>query len=130
MDKLELDNRPKFSGDDKKTIFRKLSEATLFEQFLQKKYVGQKRFSVEGGESLISGLEQMVRRGAELNVEEFVMGMAHRGRLNTLVNIFDKDLKELFGEIEGKEFDDDDTFDGDVKRSEEHTSELQSRPHL
>src|SRR5690554_6484352 len=102
MDKLELDNRPKFSGDDKKTIFRKLSEATLFEQFLQKKYVGQKRFSVEGGESLISGLEQMVRRGAELNVEEFVMGMAHRGRLNTLVNIFDKDLKELFGEVEGK----------------------------
>jgi 2-oxoglutarate dehydrogenase E1 component len=115
MDKLELDNRPKFSSDEKKTIFRKLSEATLFEHFLQKKYVGQKRFSAEGGESLISGLEQMVRRGADLDVQEFVVGMAHRGRLNTLVNIFDKDLKELFGEIEGKEFDDDDTFDGDVK---------------
>lgn len=115
MDKLELDNRPKFSTDDKKTIFKKLSEATLFEQFLQKKYVGQKRFSVEGGESLISGLEQIVRRGAELDVEEIVVGMAHRGRLNTLVNIFDKDLKELFKEVEGKEFDDDDTFDGDVK---------------
>ncbi|PKR80085.1 2-oxoglutarate dehydrogenase E1 component [Brumimicrobium salinarum] len=115
MDKLELDNRPKFSADDKKNIFSKLSQATLFEQFLQKKYVGQKRFSVEGSESLISGLDQMVRRGADLNVKEFVVGMAHRGRLNTLVNIFDKDLTELFGEVEGKEFDDDDTFDGDVK---------------
>lgn len=115
MDELELDNRPKFTGDDKKKIFRKLSEATLFEQFLQKKYVGQKRFSVEGSESLISGLELMIRRGADLNVKEFVVGMAHRGRLNTLVNIFDKDLTELFGEIEGKEFDDADTFDGDVK---------------
>jgi 2-oxoglutarate dehydrogenase E1 component len=115
LDELELDNRPQFSSDHKKAIFKKLSEATLFEQFLQKKYVGQKRFSIEGSESLISGLEQMVRRGADLNVEEFVVGMAHRGRLNSLVNIFDKDLTELFGEIEGKEFDDDDTFDGDVK---------------
>ena len=73
MDKLELDNRPNFSDDEKKKIFRKLSEATLFEQFLQKKYVGQKRFSIEGGEALVPGLEQMVRRGAQLGVEEFVM---------------------------------------------------------
>ncbi len=115
MDKLELDNRPKFSNEDKKKIFEKLSEATLFEQFLQRKYVGQKRFSVEGGEALIAGLERLVRKGAQLGVEEFVMGMAHRGRLNTLVNIFDKDIEELFGEFEGKEFDDDDSFDGDVK---------------
>ena len=115
MDKLELDNRPQFSADDKKQIFRKLSEATLFEQFLQKKYVGQKRFSVEGGEALIPGLQQIVRKAASLGVEEFVMGMAHRGRLNTLVNIFDKDIEELFGEFEGKEFDDEDSFDGDVK---------------
>ncbi|MGM0479730.1 MAG: 2-oxoglutarate dehydrogenase E1 component [Bacteroidota bacterium] len=115
MDKLELNNRPKFSKEDKKKIFEKLSEATLFEQFLQRKYVGQKRFSVEGGEALIAGLERLVRKGAQLGVEEFVMGMAHRGRLNTLVNIFDKDIEELFGEFEGKEFDDDDSFDGDVK---------------
>ncbi len=115
MDKLELDNRPKFSNEDKKKIFEKLSEATLFEQFLQRKYVGQKRFSIEGGEALIAGLERLVRKGAQLGVEEFVMGMAHRGRLNTLVNIFDKDIEELFGEFEGKEFDDDDSFDGDVK---------------
>lgn len=115
MDKLELDNRPKFSNDEKKQIFRKLSEATLFEQFLNRKYVGQKRFSVEGGESFISGLDQMVKRGANLDVEEFVVGMAHRGRLSTLVNIFNKDLVELFGEFEGKEFDDVESFDGDVK---------------
>jgi 2-oxoglutarate dehydrogenase E1 component len=115
MDKLELDNRPRFNNEDKKKIYRKLSEATLFEQFLQRNYVGQKRFSVEGGEALIPGLERMVRKGAAHGVEEFVMGMAHRGRLNTLVNIFDKDIEELFGEFEGKEFDDEDSFDGDVK---------------
>src|SRR5699024_10603857 len=99
---LELDNRPKFSKEDKKAIFDKLSQATLFEQFLQKKYVGQKRFSVEGSEALISGLDQIVNRGVELGIEELVIGMAHRGRLNTLVNIFNKDLTELFGEFEGK----------------------------
>lgn len=115
MNKIELDNRPKFSNDDKKEIYQKLSEATLFEQFLQRKFVGQKRFSVEGGETLIAGLDRLVRKGASLGVEEFVMGMAHRGRLNTLVNIFDKDVEELFSEFEGKEFDDDDSFDGDVK---------------
>ena len=115
MEKLELDNRPKFSTEEKKEIFRKLSEATLFEQFLNRKYVGQKRFSVEGGESFISGLDQMIKRGAGLEVEEFIIGMAHRGRLSTLVNIFNKDLIELFGEFEGKEFDDVESFDGDVK---------------
>lgn len=115
MDKLELNNRPVFNAEDKKVIYRKLSEATLFEQFLQRKYVGQKRFSVEGGEALISGLDRIVKKGASLGIEEFVMGMAHRGRLNTLVNIFHKDIEELFGEFEGREFDDDDSFDGDVK---------------
>lgn len=115
MDKLELNNRPKFDKAEKKIIHKKLSEATLFEQFLQRKYVGQKRFSVEGGESLITGLDRLVKKGADLGVEEFVMGMAHRGRLNTLVNIFKKDIEELFGEFEGKSYDDDDSFDGDVK---------------
>ncbi|HEX7357040.1 MAG TPA: thiamine pyrophosphate-dependent enzyme, partial [Ignavibacteriaceae bacterium] len=115
LNKLEVANRPHFSNDDKKELFQKLSEANLFEQYLQKKYVGQKRFSVEGSEALISGLDQMVHLGADLGVKEFVFGMSHRGRLNTLVNIFDKNLKELFGEFEGKEFDDEESFDGDVK---------------
>jgi 2-oxoglutarate dehydrogenase E1 component len=115
MNKLELDNRPKFDQQEKIEIYKKLSEATLFEQFLQRKFVGQKRFSVEGGEALISGLDRLVHRAASMGVEEIVMGMAHRGRLNTLVNIFDKDIEELFGEFEGKAYDDDDSFDGDVK---------------
>lgn len=115
QNQLELDNRPQFTNEDKKLIFKKLSEATLFEQFLQKKYVGQKRFSVEGSEALISGLDQLILSGAKNGVEEIVIGMAHRGRLNTLVNLFNKDLKELFGEFEGKEFDDEESFDGDVK---------------
>jgi 2-oxoglutarate dehydrogenase E1 component len=124
FEKLELDNRPKFTDDDKREIYRKVSEATLFEQFLQVKYVGQKRFSVEGGEALIPGLDRMVKMGAKLGVEEFVMGMAHRGRLNTLVNIFRKDIEELFGEFEGKQFDDDESFDGDVKYHLGQTREI------
>lgn len=125
FEKLELDNRPKFDAAIKKEIYRKVSEATLFEQFLQKKYVGQKRFSLEGGEALIPGLDRMVKMGADLGVQEFVMGMAHRGRLNTLVNIFKKDIEELFGEFEGKEFDDDDSFDGDVKYHLGQTREIE-----
>ncbi|MFA5575574.1 MAG: 2-oxoglutarate dehydrogenase E1 component [Brumimicrobium sp.] len=115
MNKLEMVNRPKFSIDDKIEIFTKLSEANLFEQFLNKKYVGQKRFSVEGSEALISGMDRMFRLGSKLDVKEFVVGMAHRGRLNVLVNLFNKDLIELFGEFEGKEFEAPESFDGDVK---------------
>lgn len=116
IDKLEQKKLPTFENEEKLKIYKKLSEATLFEQFLQRKFVGQKRFSVEGGESLISGLDRLVKKGASLGIEEFVMGMAHRGRLNTLVNIFHKDIIELFGEFEGKGFENDnDNFDGDVK---------------
>jgi 2-oxoglutarate dehydrogenase E1 component len=113
---IEIKNRPKYSIDEKKRIFSKLNEATGFEQFLQKKYVGQKRFSLEGGEALIPGLDKLVQKGAELGVEEVVVGMAHRGRLSTLVNVFGKNVKSIFGEFDGKEFDGkDDEFDGDVK---------------
>lgn len=113
--KIELKNRPKFSADDKKRIFQKLNNATVFEQFLHKKYVGQKRFSLEGGESLIPSLDAIVQKGAELGVKEVVVGMAHRGRLSTLVNIFEKDHKSVFTEFDGKHFDSDESFDGDVK---------------
>ncbi|MDX1349702.1 MAG: 2-oxoglutarate dehydrogenase E1 component [Putridiphycobacter sp.] len=113
---IEIKNRPQYSTSEKKRIFQKLNQATGFEQFLQKKYVGQKRFSIEGGEALIAGLDKIITKGAEDGVEEVVMGMAHRGRLNTLVNIFQKDPKAVFGEFDGKEFDDEDEeFDGDVK---------------
>lgn len=113
---IEVKNRPQYSKEEKKRIFTKLNEATGFEQFLQKKYVGQKRFSLEGGEALIPGLDKLVQRGAEVGVEEVVVGMAHRGRLSTLVNVFGKNVRSIFGEFEGKEFDDEDEeFDGDVK---------------
>jgi 2-oxoglutarate dehydrogenase E1 component len=112
---IELKNRPQFTADEKRHIFKKTSQATLFEQFLAKKYVGQKRFSVEGGESLIPALDVVIQRAAELGVEEVVLGMAHRGRLNTLVNIFEKDHESIFCEFDGKRFDSDDSFDGDVK---------------
>jgi 2-oxoglutarate dehydrogenase E1 component len=114
-EKIELANRPKFSADDKKRIFSKLNSATVFEQFLHKKYVGQKRFSLEGGESLIPSLDAIVQHGSKLGVKEVVVGMAHRGRLSTLVNIFEKDFKSVFTEFDGKHFDSDESFDGDVK---------------
>ncbi len=117
-EKIELNNRPKYSKEEKLRILKKLNEATGFEQFLQKKYVGQKRFSLEGGEALIPGLDTLVQKGAENGITEVVVGMAHRGRLSTLVNIFGKNVKSIFGEFDGKEFDTlhpDDDFDGDVK---------------
>lgn len=112
---IEIENRPKFDKERKTRILQKLTEASGFESFLQKKYVGQKRFSVEGGEALIPGLDALMCKGASLGVREFVVGMAHRGRLNTLANIFYKQPRDIFSEFDGKQFDMDDSFDGDVK---------------
>ncbi|UOB19046.1 2-oxoglutarate dehydrogenase E1 component [Abyssalbus ytuae] len=108
------DNHPVFSADRKKHILKKLNEAISFEAFLHTKYVGQKRFSLEGGESLIPALDTIVERAAELGVTQFVMGMAHRGRLNVLTNIFGKSAKDIFSEFDGKDYEMD-IFDGDVK---------------
>ncbi|WP_288955851.1 2-oxoglutarate dehydrogenase E1 component [uncultured Polaribacter sp.] len=111
----ENDNHPNYSVESKKYILGKLNQAVTFESFLQTKYVGQKRFSLEGGETLIPGIAVMLRDAAEkYGVKECVLGMAHRGRLNTLVNIFKKPVRELFSEFEGKDFEDQD-IDGDVK---------------
>ena len=111
----ENDNQPNYNPDTKKYILSKLNQAVTFEHFLQTKYVGQKRFSLEGGETLVPALGAIIRIGAEeYDTDEFVLGMAHRGRLNTLVNIFRKPIRELFNEFEGKDYDEDD-FDGDVK---------------
>ena len=108
-------NQPDYNIDAKKYILTKLNQASTFESFLQTKYVGQKRFSVEGGETLIPGMSVALRDAAEkYGVEECVLGMAHRGRLNTLVNIFKKPVRDLFSEFEGKDFEDQD-IDGDVK---------------
>lgn len=115
-------NTPKFNVEQKKHILHKLNQAVAFENFLHTKYVGQKRFSLEGAESLIPALDALIERGADLGVEEYVMGMAHRGRLNVLANIFNKTYKDIFTEFEGKEYEDA-LFDGDVKYHLGFTSE-------
>ena len=122
--KIELKNRPTFDADRKLEIYKKLNQATNFEAYLGKKFVGQKRFSIEGGEALIPALDTLISKGSDLGIEYFVMGMAHRGRLNTLINIFEKRPKDIFSEFEGKEFDIDHTFDGDVKYHQGYTSEV------
>ncbi|WP_417290856.1 2-oxoglutarate dehydrogenase E1 component [Corallibacter sp.] len=115
QEKLNInDNQPKFSADQKKHILRKLNEAVSFENFLHTKYVGQKRFSLEGGESLIPALDALIEKASEYEVKEFVMGMAHRGRLSTLTNIFGKSAKDIFSEFDGKDYEQE-VFDGDVK---------------
>jgi len=115
QDKIGVnDNQPDFSVDQKKAILNKLNQAVSFENFLHTKYVGQKRFSLEGGESIIPALDALIERAAEKGVEQFVMGMAHRGRLNVLANIFGKSTQDIFGEFDGKDYDQE-YFDGDVK---------------
>ncbi len=115
QDKLNVNgNHPKFSSEQKKHILKKLNDAVAFENFLHTKYVGQKRFSLEGGESLIPALDAVIEKAAEYGVQEFVMGMAHRGRLSTLINIFGKSAKDLFSEFDGKDYEQE-IFDGDVK---------------
>ena len=115
-------NHPNFSKEEKLQILESLNKAYTFENFLQKKYVGQKRFSLEGGESLIPAIDFLINSAAEKGVEEFIMGMSHRGRLNTLANIFGKSSKDIFGEFEGKDYEED-IFDGDVKYHLGWTSE-------
>jgi 2-oxoglutarate dehydrogenase E1 component len=112
--KIELKNRLKLEKEDKKHALHKLNQAVVFEQFLHKKFVGQKRFSLEGNEALIPALDTIVEKGADLGVKEFIVGMAHRGRLNVLANIFNKTYVNIFSEFEGKEYEDN-LFDGDVK---------------
>lgn len=109
------DNQPSYSVETKKYILSKLNQAVNFENFLQTKYVGQKRFSLEGGESLIPAISNAMFYAVEkYGVKECVLGMAHRGRLSTLVNIFRKPMHELLSEFDGKDFEDE-NIDGDVK---------------
>ena len=117
----ENDNKPSLTMEEKKQILHKLNEAVSFEVFLNTKFVGQKRFSIEGAESLIPGLAEAINHAARHGVEEFVLGMAHRGRLNVLTNIFGKPREQIFSEFEGKAFDDI-TIDGDVKYHLGHTT--------
>jgi 2-oxoglutarate dehydrogenase E1 component len=118
-------NHPNFSNDEKKHILKKINEAVAFESFLHTKYVGQKRFSLEGGETLIPALDALIEGAAKEGVEEFVVGMAHRGRLNTLTNIFGKPAQDIFSEFDGKDYEEE-VFDGDVKYHLGWTSKRQT----
>ncbi|MDB5131010.1 MAG: 2-oxoglutarate dehydrogenase component [Mucilaginibacter sp.] len=108
-------NTPSFNLDEKKLMLNKLNEAVVFENFLGTKFLGQKRFSLEGAEALIPALDSVIQNGSELGIQEFIIGMAHRGRLNVLTNIMEKPYKEIFSEFEGKNYDEESPFGGDVK---------------
>jgi 2-oxoglutarate dehydrogenase E1 component len=110
--------------DKKKRILTKLNEAVAFENFLHTKYVGQKRFSLEGGENTIPALDAIINRSADLGVQEVVIGMAHRGRLNVLANILGKTYEYIFNEFEGQATPDLTMGDGDVKYHMGYSSHL------
>lgn len=104
-----------FSPEKKKRILEKLTDASVFEKFLHTKYVGQKRFSLEGGETTIAALDAIINLAGESMVQEVVIGMAHRGRLNVLANIMGKTYEQIFNEFEGNVIPDLSFGDGDVK---------------
>ncbi len=107
-------NTPQYSKGEKLYILEKLRRSVMFETFLQKKFPGQKRFSLEGAEALIPALDAIMEKGTETGIKEFIIGMPHRGRLNVLVNILRKPFKDVFSEFEGVEYDDERLL-GDVK---------------
>ncbi len=114
-ERVEMKDRYAFSKEEKKQIMDMVNKSTLFEQYIQRRFVGQKRFSVEGCESVIPAINYIVEKGGDVGVKEFVIGMAHRGRLNVLANIFGKPYEQIFAEFDGVEYDEDASFDGDVK---------------
>ncbi len=127
------DNHPNFSKEEKLNIYDKLNRAVGFETFMHKKFVGQKRFSLEGAESLIPSLDTIIETSSDLGVDEFVIGMAHRGRLNVLANIFGKSFEDIFTEFQGKDYTDP-NYEGDVKYhfgySVDRTTDKNKKIHL
>ncbi len=107
-------NTPDFSSEQRRHIYHHLKHAVGFESFIHKKFIGQKRFSLEGAESLIPALDAVIERGAELGIEEFIIGMSHRGRLNVLANILEKPVEDIFSEFLGEHYDERIAL-GDVK---------------
>ncbi|WP_422648471.1 2-oxoglutarate dehydrogenase E1 component [Cupriavidus sp. H18C1] len=114
--------RPVFTAEKKKHILERLTAAEGLERFLHTKYVGQKRFSLEGGESFIAAMDELIQRAGKQGVQEIVIGMAHRGRLNVLVNTLGKMPADLFAEFEGKHVDD--LPAGDVKYHKGFSSDV------
>src|SRR5688572_22509909 len=112
--------------EKKRRILEKLNEGVMFEKFLHTKYIGQKRFSLEGGETTIAALDTIITTGANSDVQEVVIGMAHRGRLNVLANIMGKTYEQIFSEFEGTAKLDQTMGSGDVKYHMGYGSEVQT----
>jgi 2-oxoglutarate dehydrogenase E1 component len=108
-------NHPELTAEDRRALLERLVSAEVFEQFLQARYPGQKRFSLEGGEALVTLLDALVEESARLDVVEMVLGMAHRGRINVLAHLLEKPYEMIFAEFEGAPLPDDILGDGDVK---------------
>lgn len=112
--------------EQKRRILQKLNEGVMFEKFLHTKYVGQKRFSLEGGETTIAALDAIINTASANNVQELVIGMAHRGRLNVLANILGKTYQQIFTEFEGSATPDTTMGSGDVKYHQGYSSEVET----
>ncbi len=108
-------SKPSYDAETRRHIFGRVMHAEEFERFLHTRYVGQKRFSLEGGESLIPMLDTLIQSAGSSHTKEIILGMAHRGRLNVLANIMGKSLADIFSEFEGAHFEDDVQGQGDVK---------------
>ncbi|HRK01795.1 MAG TPA: 2-oxoglutarate dehydrogenase E1 component [Oligoflexia bacterium] len=126
-DRMEkVRNRPQFDGAIKKQILKKLTEAECFERYLHTRFVAQKRFSVEGGDAIIPMLDRLAVRASALGASDMVMGMAHRGRLNVLTNIFGKKYEDIFTEFEGTYQVDTSLGEGDVKYHMGYSADMQT----
>ncbi len=126
IEQRSLENDFGHSVDKKKRILRKINGAVIFEKFLHTKYIGQKRFSLEGGETTIAALDAIINKGADEQVEECIIGMAHRGRLNVLANIMGKTYDAIFHEFEGNVKHDLSFGDGDVKYHLGYSSQVET----
>ena len=128
LDQVEVESTGNpYPPELRQEVLEKLTAAEGLEKYLHTKYVGQKRFSLEGGDSLIPMLSDLIQEFGRKGVQEVVIGMAHRGRLNVLVNILGKSPSELFSEFEGAyETDDADTNTGDVKYHQGASSDIQT----
>ncbi len=122
-------NQPKYSKEEKQRILQRINRAVVFENFLGTKFLGQKRFSLEGAESLIAALDSIIEKGSDLGIQEFMIGMAHRGRLNVLANIMGKPYKTILSEFEGKMYKQEDpelSYGGDVKYHLGYSSDIKT----
>ena len=131
QDRMEsVRNTPDFKADDRLRILEKLYQAVLFEQFLQKKYLGQTRFSIEGSEVVIPMIDALADRVASLNCREIILGMAHRGRLNVQTNVLKKPYEEIFSEFESCHNPDETFGAGDVKYHDGYLADVKTRGGL